>query len=155
MKNIIYLCAQQYSSIPRFMKNYLFPHIFQPIGWIMFVPSLIMGALIYFSVLSFIGITETIVNDIAIIGIALGALFIVCSKEQVEDEMTKSIRLASLLNSIYVYVALLVCCTMLINGVDFVEFTVLNLVLLPILFVCNFRLEMHRYNKVSEDEEQD
>lgn len=137
------------------MKNYLFPHIFQPIGWIMFVPSLIMGALIYFSVLSFAGITETIVNDFAIIGIALGALFIVCSKEQVEDEMTKSIRLASLLNSIYVYVALLVCCTVLVNGVDFVEFTILNLVLLPILFVCNFRLEMHRYNKMCEDEEQD
>lgn len=156
MEKIIYLCTQhQYPSIPMLMKNYLFPHIFQPIGWIMFVPSLIMGALIYFSVLSFAGITETIVNDFAIIGIALGALFIVCSKEQVEDEMTKSIRLASLLNSIYVYVALLVCCTVLVNGVDFVEFTILNLVLLPILFVCNFRLEMHRYNKMCEDEEQD
>lgn len=135
------------------MKNLLFPRIFQPIGWIMLVPSLIMGALIYFSVLSFAGITETIVNDLAIIGIALGALFVVCSKERVEDEMTKSIRLASLLNSICVYVALLVCCTILINGVDFIEFTVLNLVLLPILFVCNFRLEMHRYNKMCEDEE--
>lgn len=156
MEKIIYLCTQhQYPSIPMLMKNYLFPHIFQPIGWIMFVPSLIMGALIYFSVLSFAGITETIVNDFAIIGIALGALFIVCSKEQVEDEMTKSIRLASLLNSIYVYVALLVCCTVLVNGVDFVEFTILNLVLLPILFVCNFRLEMHRYNRMCEDEEQD
>lgn len=143
------------SSIQMLMKNLLFPCIFQPIGWIMFIPSLITGALIYFNMLSLAGITETIVNDIVIIGVALGSLFIVCSKERVEDEMTKSIRLASLLNSIYTYVVLLVGCTILINGVDFLVFAVINLVLLPILFVCNFRLEMRRYNKMCEDEEQD
>lgn len=137
------------------MKNYLFPHIFQPIGWIMFILSLITGAYIYLGMPVFgAGITETIVIDSAIIGIALGALFIVCSKERVEDEMTKSIRLASLLNSIYAYVILLICCTILINGVNFLMFAVFNLVLFPIIFVCNFRLEMHRYNKMC-DEEQD
>ena len=136
------------------MKNLLFPRIFQPIGWIMFIPSLILGALIYFSVLSFAGITETVINDLVIIGIALGALFIVCSKERIEDEMTKSIRLASLLNSIYAYVILLVTCTILINGADFLIFAVVNLVLLPILFVGNFRLELRRYYKMCEDEEQ-
>lgn len=138
------------------MKNYLFPHIFQPVGWIMFILSLIIGAYIYFGMPVFgAGITETIVIDSAIIGIALGALFIVCSKERVEDEMTKSIRLTSLLNSIYAYVILLVFCTILINGVKFLMFAVFNLVLFPIIFVCNFRLEMHRYNKMCEDEEQD
>lgn len=86
------------------MKNLLFPHIFQPIGWILFVPCLILGALIYFEVLTLTGIAETIVNDIAIIGIAVGALLIVCSKERIEDEMTRSIRLSSLLNSLYIYI---------------------------------------------------
>lgn len=137
------------------MKNLLFHRIFQPIGWIMFIPSMIMGAIVYFGVLSFSGITETVVNDLIIIGIALGALFIVCSKERVEDEMTKLIRLSSLLNSIYIDVVLIVVCTILINGVDFIMFSVFNLVLLPILFVCNFRLEMHRYYKMCENEEQD
>lgn len=138
------------------MKNFLFPTVFQPIGWIMFVVSLITGLVFYFGMPVFgAGITETIAIDSAIIGTALGALFIVCSKERVEDEMTRSIRLASLLNSIYVYVALLVGCTVLINGVEFLVFAVINLVLFPIIFVCNFRLEMHRYNKMSEDEEQD
>ena len=135
------------------MKNLLFPHFFQPIGWVMFVPSLVMGALIYFSVITLSGAAETAVNDAVIIGIVLGALFIVCSKERVEDEMTKSIRLASLLNSIYAYVALLVVCTIFINGVDFLIFSVFNLVLLPILFVCNFRLEMDRYHKMFGNEE--
>ncbi len=135
------------------MKNLLFPHIFQPIGWIMFVPSLILGALFYFGVLSFTGITETIVIDLVIICITLGALFIVCSKERIEDEMTESIRLTSLLNSMYAYVILLIICTILINGIGFLRFAIVNLVLFPILFVCNFRLKMHRYNMMCKDEE--
>ena len=138
------------------MRNLLFPHIFQPIGWIMFVLSLIIGVIIYFQNAGiWIRIAETIVIDSVIIGIALGAMFIVCSKERVEDEMTKSIRLASLLNSLYVYVILLVGSTILINGVYFLAFTLFNLVLFPIIFVINFRLEMHRYNKMCSDEEQD
>ncbi len=137
------------------MKIFLFPHIFQLIGWIMFVPSLAMGILIYFDVISFTPLPETIVKDSVIIGIALGALFIVCSKEKGEDEMTKSIRLASLLNSIYIYVIMLVGFTILINGVHYLDFAVINLVLLPILFVCIFRMEMYRHNKMSIDEEQD
>lgn len=137
------------------MKNILFPHLFQPIGWILFIPSLILGILVYLHVLTFAGAASIAVNDLIIIGIALGAIFIVCSKERTEDEMTRSIRLASLLNSIYVYVLLLVTCTILINGVDFLEYAVFNLVLLPILFVFNFRMEIRRLHKMCGDEEQD
>jgi hypothetical protein len=137
------------------MKNILFPHLFQYIGWILFLPFLIVGTLLFFSVISFSGTTETIVNDATLLGIVIGAMFIVCSKERTEDEMTKSIRLASMLNSIYVYVILLVCSILIISGIDFLVFTVLNIVLLPIIFVINFRLEMYRYNKMCEDEEQD
>jgi len=135
------------------MKTPLFPSRFQPIGWMLFVPAIVIGMLLFFSVLSFDGIVETIINDAVIIGIALGALFIVCSRERVEDEMTKSIRLASLLNSLYIYIVFLVVSTILINGLGYFYFMVVNLVLLPVIFVINFRLEMHRYNKMSDDEE--
>ena len=144
------------------MKHLLFPHIFQLIGWIMFVPSMIAGGIIFsgflpfdgiMQYLSYDGMTETIVNDIVIIGIALGSLFIVCSKERIEDEMTASIRLSSLLNSIYAYIILLIGCTLLINGVDFIVFALANLTILPILFVCNFQLELYRYNKMFANEE--
>lgn len=165
LENIIYLCIQNYHSLKlSLMKNLLFPHIFQLIGWIMFVPSMIAGGILFSGFLpfggimehlSYDGITETVVNDIVIIGIALGSLFIVCSKERIEDEMTASIRLSSLLNSIYVYIILLVACTLLINGVNFIVFALINLAILPIIFVCNFRLEMHRYNKMFANEEQD
>lgn len=137
------------------MKNILFPNAFQLIGWILFVPSLIAGALIYCEVISLSGMAATAANDLAIIGIAVGGLFITCSKERIEDEMVRSIRLSSLLNAIYMNAILLVTCTVSLNGVEFLEFAVLNLVLLPILFVCTFRLEIRRYHKMCENEEQD
>lgn len=135
------------------MKNLLFPRGFQLIGWILFIPALTMGILCYFNLYGFYGTAETIVNDAIIIGVAVGSLFIVCSKERNEDEMTRSIRLAALLNSLYVYVVLLVSSTLLLNGLTYMNFMVANLVLLPIIYVVVFRLEMRRYNKMSEDEE--
>ena len=135
------------------MKNLLFPYIFKPIGWILFVPSLILGLLIILGILPIDGLVGIVVDDTAIIGTVIGAIFIVCSREKTEDEMTRSIRLSSLLNSIYIYAALLIVCTIGINGILYIHFAFANLALLPIIFVCIFRLEMHRYNKISGDEE--
>lgn len=137
------------------MKNILFPKGFRTIGWLLFIPATIMGIFIYLSICTLSGIAETVVNDAVIIGIALGAVFIVCSKEVNEDEMTRSIRLAALLNSLYIYVILLITSTLLINGIAFMEFAIINLVLLPMIYVIIFRLEMYRYNKICDDEEQD
>ena len=98
---------------------------------------------------------ETVLNDAAIIGITVGSIFIVCSKEKDEDEMIRSIRLTSLLNAVYVYGAILIASVLTINGAAFIEFMTVNLVLFPLIYVVVFRLEIHRYNKMSEDEEQD
>lgn len=137
------------------MKNILFPYYCQFIGWILFIPSLIAGALIFCDALSLSGTTGTVVNDIVIIGIALGGLLIACSKERIEDEMTRSLRLAALLNSIYMNTILLICCTISFNGVEFLKYAVFNLMLLPVLFVFTFRAEIYRYHKMCENEEQD
>ena len=135
------------------MKNLLFPRQFHLVGWLLFIPAAIVGMLLYFSFCNFHGVTEIVVNDAVIIGIALGALFIVCSKERHEDEMTRAIRLASLLNTMYMYVVILIASTLLLNGVAYFQFMILNLVLLPVIFVIIFRLELQRYNKMSDDEE--
>lgn len=137
------------------MKNLLFPRQFHLVGWLLFIPAAIVGMLLYFSFCNFHGVTEIVVNDAVIIGIALGALFIVCSKERHEDEMTRAIRLASLLNAIYMYVVILIASTLLLNGVAYFQFMILNLVLLPVIFVIIFRLELQRYNKMSDDEERE
>lgn len=137
------------------MKNLLFPRQFQFVGWLLFIPAAIVGMLLYFSFCNFHGVTEIVVNDAVIIGIALEALFIVCSKERHEDEMTRAIRLASLLNTMYMYVVILIASTLLLNGVAYFQFMILNLVLLPVIFVIIFRLELQRYNKMSDDEERE
>ena len=119
----------------------------------MFVLSLLLGVMALYGKVLNAGILETIVIDSAIIGTALGSLFIVCAREKIEDEMTKSIRLASLLNSIYAYVGLLILCTIFINGIDFLLYAVINMLLLPVIFVINFKFELYRYSKMTDDEE--
>lgn len=144
------------------MKNFLFPRVFHIVGWILFVPAVVFGLLIFINAFDFsdslaidlpCGAMETVMNDAVIIGIALGAVFIVCSKERLEDEMTNSIRLSALLNSLYAYIVLLVATTICINGIGFFWIMALDMVLLPIIYVIIFRLEMRRYNNMTEDEE--
>lgn len=135
------------------MKVFLFPKVFQLIGWILFLPSAIVGTLNLFDVLPIPMSIETIVNDAVIIGMVLGALFIVCSKESKEDEMTRTIRLMSLLRSIYVYSGVVIICTLFINGFDFLIYACINMVVFPVIYVAVFKYEMYRYFKLSEDEE--
>lgn len=135
------------------MKNLLFPRGFHKLGWILFIPALVMGIICYFNLYTFSEVAGIIVHDIVIVGITLGALFIVCSKEKCEDEMTRSIRVSSLLNALYGYSAVLIVTTLLINGIEYIRVMAFNIVLLPMLFVLIFRLEMRRYYKMSVDEE--
>lgn len=142
------------------MKNLLFPHSFRLIGWILFIPTLLLGMLTILGivgppVLGPVGAAEIIMDDLIVIGIAVGALFIVCSRERVEDELTKEIRLLSLLYSVYAYVGLLVVCTILINGVDFLLFALINMALFPVIFAVSFRIMMSRNKMLNADEEQD
>lgn len=112
-----------------------------------------LGILNYFEVIPSTGAAWTMINDAIIISIIIGALMIVCSREKTEDEMTRAIRLSSLLNALYAYVAILIVCTICINGVTFLLFAILNMVLYPIIYVILFKLEMYRYSKMSQDEE--
>ena len=59
------------------MKTMLLPHYMRIIGWILFVPCLVVGVLILVEVLSLNGVVGVVVNDTAIIGIAIGALLFV------------------------------------------------------------------------------
>lgn len=70
------------------MKNLLFPCSSRIVGWMLFVPTVIMDAFFLCGLTgSLSGVTETVFNDVAVIGIALEAMFIVCSEEPNEDEM--------------------------------------------------------------------
>ncbi|WP_290460551.1 hypothetical protein [Bacteroides caecimuris] len=137
------------------MKIFLFPHCFRQIGWIVLLSTLLLGILLLCGALSISGILETILNDTAIIGIALGSIFVSCSREVIEDEMTSAIRLKALLTSLYTYVVFLIIWTLAVNGIAYIYIMAAGLVMLPLMFVVRFRYEMHKYNKEKSDEEQD
>lgn len=139
------------------MKTILLPRAFSTIGWILLVPSLLLGIFIIFiepggSFWGSYSIVETIVNDIAIIGSALGALFITCARLRHEDEMTTSLRLHSLLLAIYIYVGILVVSTLAVNGLPYSYFMVVNLAMFPVIFAFVFRIKLLHYFKQPEDE---
>ncbi|MBN2237956.1 MAG: hypothetical protein JW729_10375 [Bacteroidales bacterium] len=95
--------------------NYLLPHSFKKIGWILFIPSFIFGILyLIFDLepafldckviaffndeiledLTFVSITENnLLNEIIGILIIVSASFIVFAKEKKEDEFITRIRL--------------------------------------------------------------
>lgn len=135
------------------MKIFLFPHCFRQIGWFVLLPTLLLGVLLLCCTLSINGILETMLNDTAIIGIALGSIFISCSRERIEDEMTSAIRLKALLASLYTYVVFLIIWTLAVNGIAYIYIMAASLVMLPLMFVVRFRYEMHKYYKEKSDEE--
>lgn len=136
------------------MKKFLFPHVFSRIGWIILVPTLLLGVILLSDILNIYGIMETVIADTAIIGIAIGSLFICCSRERIEDEMTSTIRVNSLLTSFYTYIVFLIICTLAVNGIAYLYVMAASLVMLPMIFVIRFRYEMHKYYKMKSDEEQ-
>ncbi len=133
------------------MKNILFPSKFRYVGMALFIVGLVIGACVMAGVPG-VAASE-MAHDAAVIGISVGALLTVCSREPYEDEMVSAIRLASLLNTLYASIIILVCSTLLLSGEEYQRFMELNLVLIPIIYVSLFRAEIYRYNKVSEDEE--
>lgn len=135
------------------MKIFLFPHAFRPIGWIVLLPTLLLGILMLSGVLAINGIVETILIDTSIIGIALGSIFITCSRERIEDEMTNAIRLNALLTSLYTYIVLLIVWTLAVNGMAYFYVMAASLVMFPIMFVVRFKYEMRKYNTEKSDEE--
>lgn len=100
-----------------------------------------------------VSVEETILNDVAIIGTALGALFVVNSRERKEDELTQLVRLASLLYALYGYIGVLILCTLLFNGFEFLIFSLVYLVFFPIIYVVMFSINMQRLKMLGSDEE--
>lgn len=135
------------------MKNILFPSICRIIGWFLFIPAIIAGALSFFCVITPEGLLGTVINDAVLIGIVLGALFIICSKERLEDEMIRAIRLSSILNALYANVIIFIMGTLFINGTEYLRFLTFNLGLAPVIFVFIYTAEINHHFKQSEDEE--
>lgn len=130
------------------MKTLLFPHSFQRIGWIIFAISAAIGAYILFTD----NTDSYLLNNIAIIGISIGAILATCSREEVEDEMTGQMRLNSLLTALYINYAILIVCSLLIYDLDFLSVMLYNMFTILLIFMVVFRWKIWRIKKATENE---
>ena len=130
------------------MKTPLFPHSFQRVGWIIFAIGVALGAYSIFK--GFDG--SYIMNNVTIISIIVGGLFVTCSREKIEDEMTQQLRLSSLLTALYINYAALIVCALLVYDMDCLNVMIYNMVTILLIFMVVFRWKIWRMKKGAEDE---
>lgn len=142
-------------------KEWLLPYGFKRVGWVLLLLALTVGvwaAAIGFDYeqvgcLSALKLRDPLINNYIVIGIWLGALFVGCSREQVEDEMIGRIRLNALLVALYIQAAFIIVATFVTNNLDYLNIMIYNLVSYPLIFVAAYRLMWWRTRKEVRDEE--
>lgn len=143
--------------------RFLFPHRFKVIGWVIAVPSIILGLFVlindlrfdfltvkvpfkYFFASEFLSFNEkgnefsvfNFTDEIAIIGSIIGLLLIAFSKVKVEDEYVSQIRLESLQWAVYLNFALLIIATLLVYGLAYYIVAIYNMITPLLFFVVRF-----------------
>ena len=148
------------------MTNYLFPHSYKRIGWILFVPTAVFFILWMadvvkdikiplpkiFSFYAFAGSSTTLQTTILPIILIAALLFIGFSKEEDEDEYVARIRMESLIWSLYVNYFLLALAFLLVYGSSFIVVTWVGLFTLPLFFVFRLQWKLYQTRKLAKDE---
>ncbi|QKZ14575.1 hypothetical protein [Spirosoma sp. KUDC1026] len=136
--------------------KWLFPHRFRLIGWIIFVPLLLLGLanryadfrirqLNVSSWLLFGEIGNNLTDEFAGVGVIVGLLLIAFSKEKVEDEMISRIRLEALQWSVYANYLLLAIAMLTVYNGAFLEVMVYNMFTVLLVFIGRFRWLLYRH----------
>ena len=148
-------------------KIFLLPNGFKKVGWIILVPTFVLGVLMtidgYNGFPSFLlpewiplamkrvltsDWVGKILNNVAIIGICLGCLFVACSRERVEDELIGRLLIALYINSSVLIILSLFCYELL-----FLNVLVFNMFTNIIIFLIVFEMKLWKLKKSLRDEE--
>jgi len=169
----LHLCHNFKSIIMK--TNYLFPNRFKKIGWLLFIPGIILGIvyLIYqsditlfnikifaiaeeaiFSDAKFFSISENnVLDEISSILLIIGALLIAFSKEKSEDEFISKIRLESLVWATYINYAILILAIIFVYDMTFLWVLVFNMFTLLVFFLIRFNWALYKSKNQISDEE--
>ncbi len=155
-------------------QNYLLPHRYKKIGWILLVPAVILGCYVLFNdnepkffhirVLSFFEKDKlgfhwikfrynNVFNEIVMILLLVSLWFVAFSKEKIEDEYIKKIRLESLVWATHFNLFILLFSVLFLYDLNFFFVMELNLFSLLIFFVVRFNLELRKLKKTATNEE--
>ena len=167
MESLLYFCSVKHKKLNVMKKNYLFPHWFKVMGWVLSIaavagyfcirdldikmPALSLDVLLFgdddVGDFSFFRMANTNIISIAMPVLTIGLLFIGFSKEKVEDEFVHYLRAQSLIWATYITAALFIVATLLIYGIAYIYVPYLVFFVFLILFIIKFRIEVHRFNK--------
>ena len=145
----------------------LLPHRFKLIGWILFIPFLVLGILWRFRDFGFEFLTwktgktnikgkdfnitdESSLNftdELAFTGIVVGLLFIAFAKEKHEDEFISRTRLVSLQWAVLINYILLIVASWFIHGFAFIDVMMYNMLTVLLLFIVRFHFVLSRFQK--------
>jgi hypothetical protein len=154
--------------------DYLLPNQLKIVGWILFVPGIVLGALYlitgnepnflnlkifalagdtgngFLPDTSYFTIAETnIFNEIISLLIIIGAVLIALSKEKNEDETTSKIRLRSLVWAIYLNYTILAIAIVLVYDSPFVWVLIFNMFTFLFFFILRFNWALYRSKKTA------
>jgi hypothetical protein len=156
--------------------RFLFPNNFKTLGWVLFVPSLLLlfsssifnvspddfltvdvFAIYQESIGENYGFFEVITNSISdellTFGMILGGIFIGFSRLKVEDEMISKIRYESLVWATYFNYGLILFFTLFIYGIPYLNVLFYNMFSLLLFFIIRFHYMIYKLNKTNPDDE--
>ena len=155
--------------------NYLFPNKYKKIGWLIFIPSTIIGfatlifefepnsldfnvPAIFIEVLlgdkHFFGIVNNnILNEILGVLTLLSSLLVAFSKEESEDEYISKIRLESLVWAVYLNYAILLISFLFVFDMSFLWVMIFNMFTILLFFIIRFNWQISKLKKIAHYEE--
>jgi len=157
------------------LKQILLPNYFKLIGWILLVPSAILGFFLMLSDLEstlkinskvfalyndeimgsqrHTGIISTdITNTLVGVFFILGAMMVGFSKEKKEDEYVANLRLSSLMWAVWVNYVLLLLSFIFIYGMGFFHVMIYNMFTVLIIFIARFNIKLFINRMIPADE---
>ncbi len=155
--------------------SYLLPHRFKKVGWLLFIPSAILGllTLIYDWTPDFLNVNvfgifideiigtkryfgfvyNNILNEILGVLVIISGLMIAFSKERVEDELITKIRLQSLVWATYWNYGILILAFLFVYDLSFLWVMIFNMYTVLIFFIIKFNWSLVKLNKALTYEE--
>ena len=151
--------------------NYLFPRKYKKIGWLILIPSVIIGLVTHILVyepdfldfkvpavfftdgLVFKLFSTNILNEVVGILIIISSLLVGFSKEKLEDEYISKIRLESLVWAVYVNYGILLISFLFFFDEAFLEIMIFNMFTILLFFIIRFHWQIFKLKKSASYEE--
>ena len=149
--------------------RFLFPNSFKKVGWVLLIPSTILGILILFFDVEFKFMESNVftiytegfnsdpafftltsgnyASTIAGIMFLIGAIFVAFSEQKEEDEFIARTRMESLMWAVYINYGVLIFCFLFFFQFEFLEVMIFNMFTILIFFIIRFYYILYKNNK--------